>query len=381
MLDVTVLVEGLLECQFSLCAFRPNALGVIDDPAIQAGIRQQFNKVEQCVIGDPASAYREWLQLCDERCWELRLVFSKNDVDKERTVLDVVDLLRDCSAQLLLFYDFSSVHIEVFSKGWMLGFSVASLSSIETIKQHLQSLLKGVSVDYFLSNPMQYVRPRMIAFDMDSTLIQEESIELLADKLGKRDEVALSTESAMRGERDFRESFLERVALLEGANQSIFDDVQREIHVRQGAALLLEVLRKHDVLTVILSGGFFSIAEYVQKYLNIDFMRANVLEVQDDVVTGKVVGDVLDGDAKKDHLLELAKQQNIDPRHTVAVGDGANDIGMLEQSGLGVGFQPKSALENASQQVIRYGDLDVLLFLLEPGLSYVLNTKDIELSE
>lgn len=206
---------------------------------------------------------------------------------------------------------------------------------------------------------------RLICFDMDSTLIRTEVIDELADRAGVGEQVRAITESAMRGEIDFKESFTRRVALLKGLDVSVMKDIAESLPMTEGVERMMSVLKRSGYKTAILSGGFTYFGNYLKNKFGFDYVYANELEMDDDGrLTGRYVGDVVDGQRKKELLRLLAQVENIDIRQTIAVGDGANDLPMLSEAGLGIAFHAKPKVKaEASQSISTIGIDGVLYFL------------------
>ena len=205
---------------------------------------------------------------------------------------------------------------------------------------------------------------RLIVFDVDSTLVQGEVIEMLAAHAGVEDKVREVTESAMRGEIDFTESLHQRVATLEGLPASVIDEVAATIELTAGARTTIRTLRRLGFKCGVVSGGFVQVIEGLAEELELDFVRANTLEIVDGVLTGRVVGDVVDRAAKARALREFADSAGVSLEQTVAVGDGANDIDMLIAAGLGVAFNAKPALREVADAALSHPFLDAVLFVL-----------------
>ena len=181
----------------------------------------------------------------------------------------------------------------------------------------------------------------LVQFDVDSTFIQQEAIELLAAKAGVLSDVARITDSAMRGEIDFAESLISRVALLRGLSYSELERVQQEITLTDGAQELVEHLHSLGHSVSLVSGGFVQVMEPIVQSLSIKFFRANVLEIQDGHLTGRIEGQIIDRAAKATALLEFAALSGVEMIDTVAIGDGANDLDMMEVAGLSIAFNAK----------------------------------------
>ena len=205
---------------------------------------------------------------------------------------------------------------------------------------------------------------RLVCFDMDSTLIQAEMIVELAKMNNVGDQVHEITESAMRGEIDFKESFRQRVALLKGLDEGAMKKIAFNMPITEGAHKLISTLKKYGFKTAILSGGFTYFGRYLQHELGIDYVFGNELEIEDGKLTGRYIGDVVDGARKAELLKSLAFKEDIHLEQVIAVGDGANDLPMLNLAGLGIAFHAKpKVMENARQAISTIG-LDAILYLM-----------------
>lgn len=205
---------------------------------------------------------------------------------------------------------------------------------------------------------------RLIVMDVDSTLIQGEVIEMLAEHAGYAAEVAAVTEQAMRGEIDFEESLRSRVALLEGVPESAIDDVYNAIQLAPGARTLVRTLRRLGYRFAIVSGGFSQITDRLAEDLGIHFARANELEIVDGVLTGRVVGPVVDRAGKAAALREFAAEIGVPEAATIAIGDGANDLDMLNAAGLGIAYNAKPMVRDAADTSVNVPYLDAIMYLL-----------------
>jgi phosphoserine phosphatase len=205
---------------------------------------------------------------------------------------------------------------------------------------------------------------RLVAFDMDSTLIDAEVIDELAKAAGVGVQVAAITERAMRGELDFTASFRARVALLKGLDAGVLESIASRLRLNEGAERLVSTLKKMGYKTAILSGGFNYFGRHLQQQLGIDYVFANELEISAGKVTGAVVGEVVDGQRKALLLREIATKENISLEQVIAVGDGANDLPMLSIAGLGIAFRAKPIVKQSAQQSISKLGLDGILYLL-----------------
>ncbi len=205
---------------------------------------------------------------------------------------------------------------------------------------------------------------RLVVFDVDSTLIQGEVIEMLADRAGCADEVREVTEAAMRGELDFTESLERRVALLAGLDEAVLDEVAGSIALMPGARTTIRTLKRLGFRCGVVSGGFTRVIGPLAERLDLDFSVANELEVVDGKVTGRVLGDVVDREGKATALRDAAERFGVPLAQCVAIGDGANDIDMLSAAGLGVAFNAKPALREVADTALSHPYLDVVLFIL-----------------
>ncbi len=216
---------------------------------------------------------------------------------------------------------------------------------------------------------------RLICFDMDSTLIQTECIDQLAARAGVGDKVAAITERAMRGEIDFIESFRERVALLKGLDASVMREIAEQLPVTEGVERMMSVLKRAGFKTAILSGGFTFFGDYLTQNYGFDYVYANELEIEDGKLTGRYVGDVVDGKRKAELLRLIAQVENVNIAQTIAVGDGANDLPMLSAAGLGIAFHAKPKVKATAKQSISTIGIDGVLYFLGFKDSYISETK------
>ena len=221
----------------------------------------------------------------------------------------------------------------------------------------------GIDVAFHVDDIYRHAR-RLIVFDMDSTLIQCEVIDELAKHAGVGEQVAQITESAMSGKMDFKEGFTRRVALLKGLDEKILAEVARNLELTEGARRLVSTLRKLGYKTGIISGGFDYFGEYLQNKLGLDYVFANVLEIENGKITGRVKGDIIDGPRKAEILKTITTVENISLQQTIAVGDGANDLPMISIAGLGIAFHAKPAVKENVQKSISSVGLDGLLYLM-----------------
>ncbi len=205
---------------------------------------------------------------------------------------------------------------------------------------------------------------RLVQLDVDSTFIQQEAIELLAEKAGVLEQVALITDSAMRGELDFADSLKARVALLKGLPESVITEVQSEILLTDGAADLVATLHERGHCVALVSGGFIDILQPLVDRLHIKHYRANKLEIVDGYLTGKVEGEIIDRAAKATALREFAAQCNIELINTVAIGDGANDLDMMALAGISIAFNAKPVVAASADHAINEPSLKSVVKLI-----------------
>ncbi|MBP1663940.1 MAG: serB [Bacteroidetes bacterium] len=222
---------------------------------------------------------------------------------------------------------------------------------------------EGIDISFQKDNIYRRNR-RLICFDMDSTLIKTEVIDELADRAGVGEQVRAITESAMRGEIDFTESFAQRVALLKGLDVNVMEEIARNLPIMEGADRLMSVLKMCGYKIAILSGGFTYFGNYLKKRFDMDYVYANELEIADGKLTGHYVGDVVDGKRKAELLKLIAQVEKIQLEQVIAVGDGANDLPMLNSAGLGIAFHAKPKVKESASQSISTIGLDGILYFL-----------------
>jgi len=254
-------------------------------------------------------------------------------------------------------------------------FTVSGVASI-VLRQRLAQVSNAESIDIAVSpgGLMRWAK-KLVILDVDSTLIQQEVIDLLAARAGVESQVKEITDRAMRGELDFAESLHARVALLKGLPSSILDEVRKEITLTPGAKTLIDTLQKLGHVVAIVSGGFLEVIEPILKDLQVVHYKANTLEIIDGALTGIVSGKVIDRAAKADALREFAQIEGIHLDQTIAIGDGANDLDMIAIAGMGIAFNAKPAVVAAADSSVSAPYLDSVLYLL--GIS----REDIESAE
>lgn len=238
--------------------------------------------------------------------------------------------------------------------------------NVQAMRSHLVQAAEDLDLDIAFQEDTLYRRHRrLICFDMDSTLIEAEVIDLLAERHGVGAQVAAITERAMRGELDFQDSFRQRMQLLQGLKQSVLAEVAQQLPITEGAPRLLRNLRALGYKTAIISGGFDYFGRHLQKRLGIDYVYANSLDFDaQGRLTGAVTQPIIDGPGKAKILQEIARQEGISLEQVIAVGDGANDLPMLNTAGLGIAFRAKPLVRQSAKQALNTLGLDGILYLL-----------------
>lgn len=251
-----------------------------------------------------------------------------------------------------------------------------NLTKVKKIQKKLLALSSELTIDIALQEENKYRRMRrLVCFDMDSTLIQTEVIDELADRAGVGKEVRAITELAMNGEIDFSESFKLRVQLLKGLDESVLKEIAVNLPITEGLDRLMFILKKSGFKTAIISGGFTYFGNYLKEQFGFDYVFANTLEIIDGKLTGNYLGEIVDGRKKAEYLKLLAKKENIDIQQTVAVGDGANDLPMLTIAGLGIAFHAKATVKENTDHSLSTIGLDGILYFL----GYKDSSEDIEM--
>lgn len=236
---------------------------------------------------------------------------------------------------------------------------------LEKMKKEFMAIAseQGIDIAFQADNIFRRSR-RLVCFDMDSTLIQTEVIDDLAYRAGVGEKVSAITESAMRGEIDFKESFIQRVALLKGLDESVMKEIAENLPLTEGAERLFKTLKQYGYKTAILSGGFNYFGNYLKNKLGVDYVFANELEIIDGKLTGKHLNEIVDGKRKAELLKLLAFKEDIHLEQVIAVGDGSNDLPMLQLAGLGIAFHAKPKVKESAKNAISNIGLDALLYLL-----------------
>ena len=242
-----------------------------------------------------------------------------------------------------------------------------------SLQTELMNMSQEMAVDFSFQHDDMYRRMRrLICFDMDSTLIQTECIDELAQRAGVGDQVKDITARAMRGEIDFKESFKERVALLKGLDVSVMKEIAEQLPITEGTDRLMSVLKTCGYKIAILSGGFTYFGEYLQRKYGIDYVYANELEIDEEgKLTGNYVGEIVDGHRKAELLKLIAQVEKVNLAQTIAVGDGANDLPMISEAGLGIAFHAKPRVVANARQSINTMGIDGILYFLGFKDSYL----------
>lgn len=310
--------------------------------------------------------YQEWVSLQGRNRYIITLVARRITAQMIAGVSDVsakqglnIDDIKRLTGRISLNEEENGplASVEFSMRGTPTDVVALQRSFVELSAQH--------AVDISFQRESMYRRTRrLICFDMDSTLIQTEVIDELAERAGVGEQVRAITERAMRGEIDFTESFKQRVALLKGLDVSVMQDIAENLPMTEGVERLMKVLKIVGFKVAILSGGFTFFGNYLKQKFGIDYVYANELEVENGCLTGRYLGDVVDGKRKAELLRLIAQVEGVDLQQTVAVGDGANDLPMLSIAGLGIAFHAKPKVKANAKQSINTVGLDGLLYFL-----------------
>lgn len=321
----------------------------------------------------PISEYNEWVSMQGKNRYILTLLGRKLSARQIQAVTSVlaeqglnIDAIRRLTGRIPL--DERKANIRA-----CIEFSVRGTPrDREEMQGKLLKLSSELSMDFSFQLDNMYRRMRrLICFDMDSTLIETEVIDELAMRAGVGEKVKAITERAMRGEIDFKESFTERVALLKGLDESVMKEIAENLPITEGVDRLMYVLKRYGYKIAILSGGFTYFGNYLKNRYGIDYVYANELEIVDGKLTGRYVGEIVDGRRKAELLKLIAQVENVDIAQTIAVGDGANDLPMLSEAGLGIAFHAKPRVVANARQAINTIGLDGVLYFLGFKDSYL----------
>ena len=329
--------------------------------ASELGVNIRFTPIEK-------DAYEAWVSRHGKNRYIVTLLGRTVTAQQIADVTSVIfayglniDAIRRLSGRIPLEgYDTSAGKscIEISVRG---SLSAAQRSEMQNSLMNLPE--EGLDISFQKDDIYRRSR-RLICFDMDSTLVHTECIDELAERAGVGAEVRAITESAMRGEIDFTESFTRRVALLKGLDESVLEDIARNLPYNEGLERMMKILKMVGYKTAILSGGFTYFGKYLQQKFGFDYVYANELEIEDGKLTGRYVGDVVDGRRKAELLKILCQVENINLEQTVAVGDGANDLPMLSLAGLGIAYHAKPKVKANAKQSISSIGLDGILYFL-----------------
>ncbi len=251
-------------------------------------------------------------------------------------------------------------------------------NNIYKYRSTIKEMMDKETIDFIIQPNDEYRRKRLLCADMDSTLIEQECLDELAEYIGIGSEISAITERAMRGELDFNESLTQRVSLLKGTPVSVLSEVYKRLTLTSGALELIQTMSKHSAACILISGGFTFFADPIAERLGCAESYSNSFEIQDDRLTGQVIRPFVD-DVRKEQILETeSKKRSLDNKLVMAVGDGANDIPMLNKAGIGIAFKAKPATEEAVEHIIRYSDLSALLYIQGYTQERFINNKNYE---
>jgi phosphoserine phosphatase len=310
--------------------------------------------------------YDQWVNKQDKGRYIVTMFSRKISADHIAEITNIIykqglniDLINRLTGRLPLN------HNEKNTKA-CIEFSVRGKPKNETkMKDEFFKLSNSTDIDIaFQRDDMYRKNRRLVCFDMDSTLIQAECIVELAKRHGVGDKVHKITEAAMRGELDFDQSFMKRVGLLKGLDEKVMQDIAENLPITEGAERLISTLKDLGYKVAVLSGGFTYFGHYLQKKLGIDYVYANDLEIKDGKLTGKHVGEIVNGEKKAQLMKLLAQMEGIKMEQVIAVGDGANDLPMINAAGLGVAFHAKPLVKEVANHSISTIGLDGILYLL-----------------
>ncbi len=325
----------------------------------ELGINAKFTPVS-------TKEYEEWVSSQGKNRYIITLLGEKLDAEQISAVTSVIsDINLNIDAIKRLTGRISLVKKEAYQRASIQLSVRGEIKDKSYVTAKLMEISHDLDVDIAFQEDNIFRRNRrLVCFDMDSTLIQAEVIDKLAELAGVGDEVKAITESAMQGEIDFNESFKRRMSLLKGLSEEVLQEVAENLPITKGAHRLISTLKSYGFKTAILSGGFTYFGKYLQRELGIDYVHANQLEIKDGVLTGGYLGEIVDGNKKAEYLKEIAEKEGIDINQTIAVGDGANDLPMINLAGLGIAFHAKPKVKENAQSSISSIGLDGVLYLL-----------------
>lgn len=327
--------------------------------AYELGIQAKFTPITQ-------EDYEKWVNLQGKDRYIITILGEKLAAEQISEVTKVIsdknlniDAIKRLTGRISLVkeeeYPRASIQLSVRGK----------IENKSDFTEKFMEIAHDLDVDIAFQEDNIYRRNRrLVCFDMDSTLIQTEVIDELAELAGVGEQVKAITESAMQGEIDFNESFQRRMKLLKGLSEEVLQQVAEGLPITKGARRLIDTLHSYGFKTAILSGGFTYFGNYLKEKLDIDYVYANELEIKDGKLTGNYIGDIVNGEKKAEYLKLLADEMGIDISQTIAVGDGANDLKMLDLAGLGIAFHAKPKVKDNAQSSISSIGLDGVLYLL-----------------
>ena len=356
----------------------------VDDPARSGDMLKEVlfccSKLDMIVRYTPLTeeAYAAWVGRQEQDRYVITLLARELNA---RHVSRVTALLAERQLNIdniLRLSERPNMELPLEKRHSCVEFSVrGAIPDREALQSKLLEVSREEGIDIsFQRDDMFRRNRRLICVDMDSTFIQTEVIDELAMRAGVGDEVKAITQSAMRGEIDFKESFTRRVALLKGLDASVRQDIIDHLPITEGADKLFGVLKKCGFKIAILSGGFMFVGRYLQERFGVDYVYANELEIADGKFTGRYIGDIVDARRKAELLELIAQVEHIDLAQVIAVGDGANDLNMLGKAGLGIAFHAKPKVQASAQQSISTVGLDGILYFLGFKDSFLKETRE-----
>ncbi|PZP50570.1 MAG: phosphoserine phosphatase SerB [Pseudopedobacter saltans] len=278
----------------------------------------------------------------------MKLIIQGENLSQEK-IRSIVDISK------------AKLNTQTSSKSWRLDNVDAATHDM------VMSLSKSLEVDIaFLPDDVNFKDYKLLAMDMDCTFIQIECIDEIADLYGVKDQVAAITHASMNGELDFNESLTRRVALLKGLEESALQTVfDKKLRLSPGAEIMLDNLKKEGIKTLLVSGGFTFFTEKLKEQYQLDYTRANTLEIKNGMLTGKIIGDIVNAEKKAETLLRYCNELGIEPKQTIAMGDGANDLKMLHAAGLSIAYHAKPKVKAQADISFDYVGLDGVINLFK----------------